>query len=119
MRAAGVSDAARAAFRHRYEQLIAGSGGELPGDQLEPVPDVPALGELAGEIPDAAIDSAAIVKLNGGLGTSMGLSGPKSLIEVKPEHSFLDVIPFDDGLIKRKTVYSDSVSILRQVGLLD
>ena len=31
----------------------------------------------------------------------------------------LDVIPFDDGLIKRKTVYSDSVSILRQVGLLD
>jgi steroid delta-isomerase-like uncharacterized protein len=31
----------------------------------------------------------------------------------------LDVIPFEDGLIKRKTVYSDSVSILRQVGLLD
>jgi steroid delta-isomerase-like uncharacterized protein len=31
----------------------------------------------------------------------------------------LDVIPFEDGLIKRKDVYSDSVSILRQVGLLD
>ena len=31
----------------------------------------------------------------------------------------LDVIPFEDGLVKRKTVYSDSVSILRQVGLLD
>jgi steroid delta-isomerase-like uncharacterized protein len=31
----------------------------------------------------------------------------------------LDVIPFEDGLIKRKTVYSDSVSILRQVGLID
>jgi steroid delta-isomerase-like uncharacterized protein len=31
----------------------------------------------------------------------------------------LDVIPFEDGLIKRKTVYSDSVSILRQLGLLD
>ena len=30
----------------------------------------------------------------------------------------LDVIPFEDGLIKRKDVYSDSVSILRQVGLL-
>ena len=30
----------------------------------------------------------------------------------------LDVIPFEDGLIKRKTVYSDSVSILRQLGLL-
>ena len=31
----------------------------------------------------------------------------------------LDVIPFSDGLVKRKDVYSDSVSILRQVGLLD
>jgi steroid delta-isomerase-like uncharacterized protein len=31
----------------------------------------------------------------------------------------LDVIPFEEGLVKRKDVYSDSVSILRQVGLLD
>jgi steroid delta-isomerase-like uncharacterized protein len=31
----------------------------------------------------------------------------------------LDVIPFENGLVKRKDVYSDSVSILRQVGLLD
>jgi len=31
----------------------------------------------------------------------------------------VDVIPFDNGMIKRKDVYSDSVSILRQVGLLD
>lgn len=31
----------------------------------------------------------------------------------------LDVMPFEGGLIKRKDVYSDSVSILRQVGLLD
>jgi steroid delta-isomerase-like uncharacterized protein len=30
----------------------------------------------------------------------------------------MDLIPFEDGLIKRKDVYSDSVSILRQVGLL-
>jgi len=31
----------------------------------------------------------------------------------------LDVIPFEEGLVKRKDVYSDSVSILRQVGLTD
>jgi steroid delta-isomerase-like uncharacterized protein len=30
----------------------------------------------------------------------------------------IDSIPFEDGLVKRKDVYSDSVSILRQVGLL-
>ena len=31
----------------------------------------------------------------------------------------IDVIPYEQGLVKRKDVYSDSVSILRQVGLLD
>jgi steroid delta-isomerase-like uncharacterized protein len=30
----------------------------------------------------------------------------------------VDVIPFEDGLVKRKDVYSDSVSILTQLGLL-
>jgi hypothetical protein len=30
----------------------------------------------------------------------------------------LDVIPFEGGLVKRKDVYSDSLAILRQVGLL-
>ena len=30
----------------------------------------------------------------------------------------LDVIPFEDGLVKRKDVYSDSVGILGQLGLL-
>jgi steroid delta-isomerase-like uncharacterized protein len=30
----------------------------------------------------------------------------------------LDVIPFENGLITRKDVYSDSISILRQVGLV-
>jgi steroid delta-isomerase-like uncharacterized protein len=36
----------------------------------------------------------------------------------KIEWRGVDVIPFEDGLITRKDVYSDSVSILRQVGLL-
>jgi steroid delta-isomerase-like uncharacterized protein len=31
----------------------------------------------------------------------------------------LDVMPFENGLLKRKTVYSDSVSILRQIGLME
>jgi steroid delta-isomerase-like uncharacterized protein len=31
----------------------------------------------------------------------------------------MDVIPFEGGLVKRKDVYSDSVGILRQLGLLE
>ena len=38
------------------------------------------------------LDRLVVVKLNGGLGTSMGLSGPKSLLEIKPGMSFLDVL---------------------------
>jgi steroid delta-isomerase-like uncharacterized protein len=34
------------------------------------------------------------------------------------EWNGMDVIPFENGLVKRKDVYSDSVSILRQLGLL-
>jgi steroid delta-isomerase-like uncharacterized protein len=45
------------------------------------------------------------------------LTAPPSGKSVKWEG--LDVIPFENGLVKRKDVYSDSVAILRQVGLLD
>jgi steroid delta-isomerase-like uncharacterized protein len=45
------------------------------------------------------------------------IEAPPSGLEISWDG--LDVIPFEDGLIKRKDVYSDSVSILRQVGLLD
>jgi steroid delta-isomerase-like uncharacterized protein len=31
----------------------------------------------------------------------------------------VDIMPFENGLLTRKTVYSDSVSILRQIGLLE
>jgi hypothetical protein len=37
----------------------------------------------------------------------------------KIEWRGIDVIPYEDGQVKRKDVYSDSVSILRQVGLLE
>ena len=37
---------------------------------------------------------------------------------MRVEWDGMDVIPFENGKVKRKDVYSDSVSILRQVGLL-
>src|SRR4051794_21192795 len=92
MRAAGVSEAARAAFARRFARLLAGDSGEMHGDELEPVGELPAFSDLPDECDPAVLDSAVVIKLNGGLGTSMGLSAPKSLIEVKPGMSFLEVI---------------------------
>src|SRR5437763_12820958 len=66
--------------------------GLIHGDELEPVGDLPSLSDLPGEWDLAVLDRVVVIKLNGGLGTSMGLHGPKSLIEVKPGVSFLDAI---------------------------
>ena len=95
MRAAGAHPAELAAMTRRVEQLDDPDAGRLPGDVLEPLEDLPLLEELPEPSPGRArevLDALAVVKLNGGLGTSMGLSGPKSLLEVKSANSFLDVI---------------------------
>jgi UTP--glucose-1-phosphate uridylyltransferase len=101
MRRAGVPEVARAAFRDLYAQLLAPDAGLLPADQLEPVDGVRELGMLSAGS-DAPLDKTVIIKLNGGLGTSMGLSGPKSLIEVKPGYTFLDLIARQSLALRRK-----------------
>jgi UTP--glucose-1-phosphate uridylyltransferase len=93
--AGGVHAAELVALRRRLRQLDEHEAGRLPGDVLEPLPDLPRLDELPEPPPGQArdvLDQLVVIKLNGGLGTSMGLSGPKSLLEVKPGATFLDVI---------------------------
>ena len=95
MEAAGAHPAELAAMRRRLEQLDDPQAGRLPGDVLEPLSDLPRLDDLpepGGERAREVLDRLVVVKLNGGLGTSMGLSGPKSLLAVKPDTSFLDII---------------------------
>src|SRR5918994_2702034 len=86
----GVPDAAIATFRHYYEQLEGGETGMLPESAIDPVTDLPDASELPGG--DAPLDQAVVIKLNGGLGTSMGMSRAKSLLAVKDGLTFLDVI---------------------------
>ena len=86
----GIAGAAVETFKHYYEQLRAGETGMLPESGIEPVEDVQALEDLPQG--DAPLDRAVVLKLNGGLGTSMGMTRAKSLIEAKDGLSFLDVI---------------------------
>src|SRR5580692_8196176 len=91
----GIHGAEMAALCRRLRQLGEQDAGLLPSEVLEPVANLPRLDELPEPSSDQArdvLDRLVIVKLNGGLGTSMGLSGPKSLLEVKPGTSFLDVL---------------------------
>lgn len=94
MEAAGLSDMVIRVFHYYYNQLVVGATGFIPSAQARPVqaiPDYEALDEryaLAGE---AALGRVVMLKLNGGLGTSMGMNGPKSLLKVKEGLSFLDI----------------------------
>ncbi len=93
-RADGAHPADLAALRRRLQQLEQPDAGQLPGGDLEPLRGVPRLEELPQPSEAEArqvLDRLVVVKLNGGLGTSMGLSGPKSLLQVKPGRSFLDI----------------------------
>ncbi len=93
--AGGVRGAELAALRRRLRQLGEQDAGLLPGEVLQPLADLPRLEELPEPSPgqiSEVLDRLVIVKLNGGLGTTMGLSGPKSLLEVKPGVTFLDVL---------------------------
>ena len=86
------------AFEAAYAELEAllrrGGGGKIAEDTIEPLTDVPSLDAYApdDEVMAAALGRVAMVKLNGGLGTSMGVSGPKSALPVKDGLTFLDVI---------------------------
>ena len=90
MEAEGIPEAAIDTFRHYYEQLESGETGMLPEDSIEPVDEVTELADLPEE--DGPLDRAVVLKLNGGLGTSMGMTQAKSLIEAKDGLAFLDVV---------------------------
>jgi len=91
MRQEGLPEIAVDTFAH-YERLLReGEQGTLPEEELEPLDDVPSAAELP-EGDASAIERVVVLKLNGGLGTSMGMTRAKSLLEVKDGHTFLDVI---------------------------
>ncbi len=82
-------------FRHYYAQLLAGETGAIPEDEIEPVQDLPDAEQLPGDLARAGekhLARTVFIKLNGGLGTSMGLEKAKSLLPVKNGLTFLDII---------------------------
>lgn len=91
---AGVYPAAIEAFASYYRQLEQGATGQVAESDIEPLTDPPRLTdvELGPEQAADALARVAVIKLNGGLGTSMGMTGPKSLLPVRGEQTFLDLI---------------------------
>lgn len=93
-------------FKCFYTQIMQGAQGKLSDADISPLNDgdVPDYRELDGyaEAGREALAHTVVIKLNGGLGTSMGLERAKSLIPVKDGHSFLDIIVRQAKVLRRK-----------------
>ena len=114
-------------FAYYYAQILAGETGLISRRDIEPV--------AAGEVQDAghikhyaepgkqALKHAVMIKLNGGLGTSMGLTGAKSLLEVKNSATFLEIMlrqaarhDVTLALMNSFSTHQDTLSALDRIG---
>uniref|UniRef100_A0A7S2D9Z4 UTP--glucose-1-phosphate uridylyltransferase n=1 Tax=Haptolina brevifila TaxID=156173 RepID=A0A7S2D9Z4_9EUKA len=90
-KAEGLNPAAIAAFKYNYGKLASGADLMMPEAAIKPVASLPSYDSLTRE--DASLLSKTVMlKLNGGLGTGMGLEKAKSLLKLKGDDTFLDFI---------------------------
>lgn len=91
MREAGCTPAQIRRFQRNRQRYLEEGAGQLAESDLEPVDSLPGLDTLPlGE--EVLLRQVVVIKLNGGLGTSMGLEGPKALLPVRGRHSFLELV---------------------------
>ena len=111
MSAAGVDKVAIDTFAHYFRLLELGETGMIPEATIDPV-DMESLAdvEVSDEDAAAAIRTTAVIKLNGGLGTSMGMDRAKSLLCVRRGLSFLDIIARQ--VLHLRTVYDATLPII-------
>lgn len=103
MRDAGVAEQAIDVFSHYYKALEDGATGLIPEDTIEPLTEVDSIDdvEISDEQAREALSKTVLIKLNGGLGTSMGMDRAKSLLPVRDGRSFLDLL-VDQVMAARK-----------------
>lgn len=94
LRADGAPELLIRQFTAAVNQVRTGVSGLIPCESLTEVGPLPAYDDLkryAGRGRDA-LGNLVVLKLNGGLGTGMGLSRAKSLLVVRDGHRFIDLI---------------------------
>lgn len=84
-------------YQRLFAKFIADSGPQLVWENIQKLPEGSILNyrDLTSTSDKASmkemLDKLVVIKLNGGLGTSMGCSGPKSVIPVRNDLTFLDL----------------------------
>ena len=112
MRDAGVAEQAITVFTHYYQSLEAGATGLIPEETIEPLTQIDALAdvEVSEEQAREALSKTVLIRLNGGLGTSMGLDRAKSLLPVRDGKTFLDLLV--DQVMNSFRTREDSLEVL-------
>jgi len=105
MEDAKIAKARIQAFLGAVEEIAEGTTGLIPETDIQPTPELARMSDLKTSEADAAalLDQLVIIKLNGGLGTGMGLQRAKSLIPVKGEDTFLDFIARQTLFLREET----------------
>ena len=85
------------AFTVLLKKYLDDANPYLKWDNIEPIDDSVVtqhcdLQQIDNEKTTDLENKVCIVKLNGGLGTTMGCTGPKSLMEIKGNYTFMDII---------------------------
>lgn len=100
-------------FIYYYEQILQGENGLICDGQIKSLDDdIEDWDNLTcySDTGAAMMKQAVMIVLNGGLGTSMGLTGPKSLLRVKDGKTFLDIILKQAESAKVRLVLMNSFS---------
>ena len=93
MESAGLTGAAVGAFERAYGLLVSGESAEIPEASIDPAGELPSYSDIPkGGDAAALLAKTVVIKLNGGLGTGMGLQKAKSLLDVRDGDTFLDLI---------------------------
>ena len=87
MKKEGCSDAAINAFKHNYFKLASGADLMISEGSISPVKALPSYEDLTEEDPEL-LAKTVMLKLNGGLGTGMGLEKAKSLLTLRDRMTF-------------------------------
>lgn len=105
MRAAGISESAVAVFSRHHRELASGATGVIGEEEIAPVTELPHLKRVEVDAAEGgrALADTVMVRLNGGLATSMGLTHAKSLLPVEGGRSFLDLIAAQVLHARRRT----------------
>ena len=114
MRQANLPQVVLDTFAYYYGLVSTGATGMIPEGQIRPVDETEIADATALDsyIPTgrAALNQAVQIVLNGGLGTSMGLTGPKSLLQVKDNKTFLQIIIEQAGACGARLAFMNSFS---------